>query len=60
MSSAIEVRHLSYDYPGGRRALDDVTFAVESGECVGVLGPNGAGKSTLLLHLNGLLPGAAA
>jgi energy-coupling factor transporter ATP-binding protein EcfA2 len=56
MNNAIEVRHLSYDYPGGLRALDDVSFSVESGECVGVLGPNGAGKSTLLLHLNGLLP----
>ncbi|MCS7338054.1 MAG: energy-coupling factor ABC transporter ATP-binding protein [Verrucomicrobiae bacterium] len=56
MNPAIEVRHLSYSYPGGRRALDDVTFAVAQGECVGVLGPNGAGKSTLLLHLNGLLP----
>jgi len=56
MKPTIEVSHLSYDYPGGQRALDDISFAVESGECVGVLGPNGAGKSTLLLHLNGLLP----
>lgn len=56
MSPAIEVSHLSYSYPGGRRALEDVTFTVAERECVGLLGPNGAGKSTLLLHLNGLLP----
>jgi energy-coupling factor transporter ATP-binding protein EcfA2 len=56
MSAAVEVRQLSYRYPGGRMALDRISFEVAEDECVGLLGPNGAGKSTLLLHLNGLLP----
>jgi energy-coupling factor transporter ATP-binding protein EcfA2 len=57
MSSAVEVRNLSYRYPeNGRLALDELSFCVGEDECIGVLGPNGAGKSTLLLHLNGLLP----
>lgn len=54
----VEVHRLSYRYPQGADALVEVSFAIESGECVGLVGPNGAGKSTLLWHLNGLLPGA--
>lgn len=39
---------------GGRLILDDVTFAVQPGEVVGLLGPNGCGKSTLLKAITGL------
>ena len=53
---ALRVHHLSYDYPDGFRALDDVSFDLAPGERVGLVGPSGAGKSTLLMHLNGLLP----
>ncbi|MEZ6067654.1 MAG: LPS export ABC transporter ATP-binding protein [Planctomycetaceae bacterium] len=42
----LECQHLVKVYPGGKRAVDDVTFEVEPGEVVGLLGPNGAGKST--------------
>lgn len=55
-SSSLELRHLSFRYPSGRMALDDVNCSISKGERIAVVGPSGAGKSTLLMHLNGLLP----
>ncbi len=40
---------------GARLAVDDVSFAVEAGEVVGLLGPNGSGKTTILRLLTGYL-----
>jgi ATPase subunit of ABC transporter with duplicated ATPase domains len=50
---AIEVTHLSYARPGGRRLLIDVGFHVGDGQHVALVGPNGTGKSTLLRLLAG-------
>ncbi|MBN2390622.1 MAG: ABC transporter ATP-binding protein [Anaerolineae bacterium] len=58
MHHTIEVEHLSYDYPDGRRALHDVSLQIGMGEKVALVGPNGAGKSTLLLHLNSIFTSA--
>jgi len=51
----LEVRDLSYAYPGGEPVLRGVSFTLNEGERLALLGPNGVGKSTLLQHLNGLL-----
>jgi ABC-2 type transport system ATP-binding protein len=52
---AIEVDKLVKVYPGGTRAVDGVSFAVEDGEFFGFLGPNGAGKTTTIRILATLL-----
>jgi lipopolysaccharide transport system ATP-binding protein len=41
------------------KALDQITFRVDGGECVGVIGRNGAGKSTLLRTVAGVYPSAS-
>jgi ABC-2 type transport system ATP-binding protein len=51
----IEARGLSKSY-GSHKALDDVSFRVESGRIVGLIGPNGAGKTTALKAILGLTP----
>ena len=47
MQTVLEVSHLSKSY-GDFRAVDDLSFAVHSGEIFGLLGPNGAGKTTTI------------
>src|SRR3954451_15675490 len=50
--------HISHRF-GALDVLEDVSFAVGSGEVVAVVGPSGCGKSTLLQVLGGLLQPSA-
>jgi branched-chain amino acid transport system permease protein len=41
---------------GGLVAVNDLSFAIRSGEILGLIGPNGAGKSTMFNLISGALP----
>lgn len=51
----LETRHVSIEFPGVK-ALDDVNFAVSTGEIHALVGANGAGKSTLMKVVAGANP----
>ncbi|MFW2356415.1 ATP-binding cassette domain-containing protein [Hydrogenophaga sp.] len=48
-----ECRHLIKRY-GDSTVVNDLSFAIEPGECLGVIGPNGAGKTTTIRMCLGL------
>jgi len=50
----IQVTHIKKKY-GKKVVLEDVTFAVNPGECVAIIGENGCGKSTLLKFMAGVM-----
>ena len=54
MSPVVLALHVTKWY-GPRRAVTDISFAIEPGEIVGLLGPNGSGKSTIFRMLTGYL-----
>ncbi len=51
----IEIYNLSYSYPDGNQALNEITVSIRATERVALVGANGSGKSTLLMHFNGLI-----
>ena len=59
VNPVLEIKNLNYIYsigtPFEHKALDNVSFAVNRGEFIGIIGHTGSGKSTLMQQLNGLL-----
>ena len=56
---SIEIRNLVHIYGKDTvfetKAIDDMSFTIESGEFFGIIGHTGSGKSTLIQHFNSLL-----
>jgi lipooligosaccharide transport system ATP-binding protein len=55
MTHVIETRNLRKTY-GDFVAVDDVSFHLLPGECLGLLGPNGAGKTSTVRMIYGFSP----
>ena len=53
IKEALSLSHKSYHKD--HYALNDISFEVKRGECVGIIGINGSGKSTLLKIITGVL-----
>ncbi len=54
LKPCIEVKNLNFKY-GENQVLQNISFAVQNGEYLGIIGPNGGGKTTLLKIILGLL-----
>ncbi|MDW8062852.1 MAG: energy-coupling factor transporter ATPase [Candidatus Caldarchaeum sp.] len=50
----VEAKHVSFIYPNGVKALNDVSITLYEGELTAFIGQNGSGKSTLALTLVGV------
>ena len=53
--SVLEIKNYTKIYGEGKKAADDVTLNVESGDIFGFIGHNGAGKSTTIRAVVGVL-----
>jgi energy-coupling factor transport system ATP-binding protein len=51
----IRVENVSFTYPSGVEALNEVTVEIKDSEFIAIIGENGAGKTTLIKHFNGIL-----
>ncbi|MBT9501627.1 MAG: ATP-binding cassette domain-containing protein [Burkholderiaceae bacterium] len=49
----LKIEHLSKSF-GANKVVDDLSFEIAPGECLGVIGPNGAGKTTTIRMCLGL------
>lgn len=52
---SITVSNITKIY-GEQKALNGVSFSINTGQVVGFLGPNGAGKSTMMKIISGFIP----
>lgn len=54
-TSTLDIKDLSKSF-AGLKAVDGVSFSLNTGDILGLIGPNGSGKTTLINVVTGLLP----
>jgi spermidine/putrescine ABC transporter ATP-binding subunit len=50
----VSIRNVTKSFPGGVKAVDNVSFDIAQNEFFALLGPSGCGKTTLLRMISGL------
>ena len=50
-----DINYSYHELSGETKALENISFTVDSGEFIAIVGPSGCGKSTLLSIIAGLL-----
>ena len=50
----IKIENVSFIYPDGHKAINQISLCIRDHETVGIVGANGAGKSTLLSLMTGI------
>lgn len=51
----LEIKNLTKQYKGGKKAVKNLTLTIESGDIYGFIGHNGAGKTTTLKSVVGII-----
>jgi len=54
-NTLINLKSVSYQYPGQKTVLDRIDFTLAKGDRIGLVAPNGSGKTTLFHVIMGLL-----
>jgi len=58
MSNLLEVKELTVDFDttnGLFRAVDNISFKIDTGECIGIAGESGSGKTQTFFSITGIL-----
>ena len=55
ITEGVDIEHVDYAYPDGRKALADVSLSMRLGETIAIVGPSGAGKTSLGYLVPGFL-----
>ena len=51
----MEIRNISFEYPNGKKVLNNISLKIEKEKILGIVGPNGSGKTTLLDIISNLI-----